>query len=104
MDSTPRAYRLKASNAAPPISTFPGAIPLGGLSVGGSLSVGTLTQLQSAIGAATTLMAGCLYVTDKIKEYAPVVAQLKATEAEFKDDAAFGLHNFYGRIEAESKG
>src|ERR1019366_8106271 len=28
VDSTPRAYRLKASNAAPPISTFPGAIPL----------------------------------------------------------------------------
>src|ERR1035437_2660920 len=26
VDSTPRAYRLKASNAAPPISTFPGAI------------------------------------------------------------------------------
>jgi hypothetical protein len=24
-----RAYRLKASNAAPPISTFPGAIPIG---------------------------------------------------------------------------
>src|ERR1039458_9466319 len=28
VDSTPRAYRLKASNAAPPISTFAGAIPL----------------------------------------------------------------------------
>jgi hypothetical protein len=27
VDSTPRAYRLKASNAAPPISTFAGAIP-----------------------------------------------------------------------------
>jgi hypothetical protein len=27
VDSTPRAYRLKASNAAPPISTFPGTIP-----------------------------------------------------------------------------
>ena len=27
MKSAPRAYRLKASNAAPPISTFPGAIP-----------------------------------------------------------------------------
>jgi len=26
VDSTPRAYRLKASNAAPPISTFAGAI------------------------------------------------------------------------------
>ena len=28
VDSTPRAYRLKASNAAPPISTFAGAIPI----------------------------------------------------------------------------
>jgi hypothetical protein len=31
------------------------------------LKQGTLTQLQSAIGAATTLVAGCLYVADKIK-------------------------------------
>jgi hypothetical protein len=37
VDSTPRAYRLKASNAAPPISTFPGAIP-GGLSAPNSES------------------------------------------------------------------
>jgi len=28
VESAPRAYRLKASNAAPPISTFPGAFPL----------------------------------------------------------------------------
>jgi hypothetical protein len=28
VDSTPRAYRLKASNAAPPISTFAGAISI----------------------------------------------------------------------------
>jgi len=27
VESAPRAYRLKASNAAPPSSTFPGAIP-----------------------------------------------------------------------------
>jgi hypothetical protein len=27
VESAPRAYRLKASNAAPSISTFPGAIP-----------------------------------------------------------------------------
>jgi hypothetical protein len=27
VESTPRAYRLKASNAAPSISTFAGAIP-----------------------------------------------------------------------------
>jgi hypothetical protein len=29
VDSTPRAYRLKASNAAPPISTSPGTFPSG---------------------------------------------------------------------------
>jgi len=34
VDSTPRAYRLKASNAAPPISTFPGAIPNQGHDLG----------------------------------------------------------------------
>jgi antitoxin VapB len=27
VESTPRAYRLKASNAAPPFSTFAGTIP-----------------------------------------------------------------------------
>jgi hypothetical protein len=27
VESAPRAYRLKASNAAPPISTLPGTIP-----------------------------------------------------------------------------
>jgi hypothetical protein len=27
VESTPRAYRLKASNAAPSFSTFPGTIP-----------------------------------------------------------------------------
>jgi hypothetical protein len=27
VESAPRAYRLKASNAAPPNSTFAGAIP-----------------------------------------------------------------------------
>jgi hypothetical protein len=73
------------------------------MAAGESLSIGILTQLQSAIGAATTLVAGC-YAADKIKEYSPVIAQLKASENEFKDDAAFGLHNFYGRIEASSKG
>jgi hypothetical protein len=30
VESAPRAYRLKASNAAPPISTSIGTIPLGG--------------------------------------------------------------------------
>jgi hypothetical protein len=34
VDSTPRAYRLKASNAALPFSTFPGAIPFGSAGAG----------------------------------------------------------------------
>jgi hypothetical protein len=42
--------------------------------VGGSASVaggslGLLTQLQSAIGVGTTLVAGCIYTADKIKDY-----------------------------------
>src|ERR1700692_4853770 len=42
VDSTPRAYRLKASNAAPPISTFPGAIPL--------VRLGTTSSHQRFLG------------------------------------------------------
>ena len=75
----------------------------GGIATGEGLSVGLLSQLQSAIGAATTLVAGCIYVADKIKDYAPVISQLKATEAQFKDDAAFGLHNFFARIDATTR-
>jgi hypothetical protein len=62
-----------------------------------------LSQMQTAIGAATTLLAGCAYTLAKIKEYGPVIQQLKAAEAEFKDDAAFGLHNFYARIDEVTK-
>lgn len=67
-------------------------------------SAGFFTQLQSAIGAATTLFAGCMYGANKIKEYGPVLQQLRTTEAEFKDDAAFGLQNFYSGLDKASRG
>jgi hypothetical protein len=75
----------------------------GGIATGAAASVGLLSQLQSAIGAATTLIAGGLYAADKIKDYAPVISQLKANEEQFKDDAAFGLHNFFARIDATTR-
>lgn len=62
---------------------------------GGAGLTGLLSQLQSGIGAAATLVAGCLYAIDKIKDYRPVSEQLKAAEQEFRDKAGFGLHNFY---------
>jgi hypothetical protein len=74
-----------------------------GMAVGGIPGGIVLSQLQTAIGAATTLLAGCVYTLSKIKEYAPVIQRLKAAEAEFKDDAAFGLHNFYARIDQFTK-
>jgi hypothetical protein len=74
-----------------------------GVVSGAAGSVGFLTQLQSAIGVGTTLLAGCIYAADKIKDYAPAVQQLKAAEAEFKYDAAFGLHNFYCSLQSVSK-
>ena len=66
--------------------------------------MGFLSQLQSAIGVGTTLLAGSIYAVDKIKDYGPVIAQLKASEAEFKHDAAFGLHNFFSEMDRAAKG
>ena len=75
----------------------------GGLTTGGGVSAGLLSQIQSAIGAATTLVAGCIFVASKVKDYVPVISQLKASEAQFKDDAAFGLHNFFARIDETTR-
>jgi hypothetical protein len=69
-----------------------------GIGVGGvgtAIGAGSIAQVQTAIGAATTLLAGGVYALQKIKEYSPVVAQLRAAEDEFKDSAGFGLHQFY---------
>jgi hypothetical protein len=60
-----------------------------------AVGAGAIAQLQTALGAATTLVAGCVFAFQKIKEYAPVAAQLRANEEEFRDSAGFGLHRFY---------
>ncbi|MBY3224715.1 hypothetical protein [Rhizobium laguerreae] len=56
---------------------------------------GALTQMQTAIGAASVLVAGCLYTIEKIKDYKPISDQLVSAEAEFRDSSRFGMHNFY---------
>ncbi|GJD40864.1 hypothetical protein [Methylobacterium bullatum] len=76
-----------------------------GASIGAwAATTGLVTQLQTAYSAATTLAAGCLFTASKIKEYAPVREQLKSAESEFSDKIAFGLHNFYQRIDLASRG
>ena len=50
------------------------------------------------MGAATVLLAGCLWSIDKVKDLKPMSDQLRAAEAEFRDNACFGLHNFYRNI------
>jgi hypothetical protein len=45
VESAPRAYRLKASNAAPSFSTFPGTFPLG-VRPGSNKSARRFTQLS----------------------------------------------------------
>ena len=57
-----------------------------------------LSQMQTAMGAATVLLAGCLWSIDKVKDLKPMSDQLRAAEAEFRDNACFGLHNFYRNI------
>jgi hypothetical protein len=64
----------------------------------GATASGMLSQMQTAMGAATVLLAGCLWAIDKIKVHKPAADELRAAEAEFKDDVCFGMHNFYRRI------
>ncbi|MER9814677.1 hypothetical protein [Mesorhizobium sp. M0129] len=79
------------------------AVALSG-SGGGAEMTGLVSQLQSGIGAAATLVAGCLYAIDKIKDYRPVSQHLKAAENEFRDKAGFGLHNFYEEVRQANQG
>jgi hypothetical protein len=66
-----------------------------GAGIGGAVAAGTIAQVQTAIGAATVLLAGCVYALQKIKDYGPVHQKLKAAEEQFRDSAGFGLHEFY---------
>jgi hypothetical protein len=70
----------------------------------GPAITGLLTQVQTAIGAATLLTAGCLYTLEKIRDYRPVLDQLRSAEREFNDNACLGLHNFYGQLERSAGG
>jgi hypothetical protein len=56
------------------------------------------SQMQTAIGAGTLLLAGCLWAVDKIQNIKPIYAQLQAAETEFNDNICFGMHDFYRRI------
>lgn len=64
----------------------------------GATASGMLSQMQTAMGAATLLLAGCLWVIDKVDELKPAADQLRAAEDEFKDNVCFGIHNFYRRV------
>lgn len=66
----------------------------------GTAATGILTQLQTAMGAGTVLLAGCLWAIGKIQDLKPAADQLRSAEAEFKDNACFGMHNFYRRVGA----
>lgn len=56
------------------------------------------TQIPTAMGAGTVLLGGCIYGTQKIKDIKSVTSHLYAAEREFKDNACFGMHNFYRSI------
>ena len=61
----------------------------------GSTVAGTLSNMQTAMGAGTVLLAGCLFAIDKLKTIKPASDQLRAAEEEFRDNVCFGLHSFY---------
>lgn len=60
---------------------------------------GAYAQLQTGVGAAALLLAGCIFAAQKTKEYKPMRDALLKAEAEFNDHACFGLHDFYRRLE-----
>ena len=66
-----------------------------GIATGGAVTAGTIAQVQTALGAVTVLLAGCVYALKKIKDYGPMCQDLKAAEEKFRDSAGFGLYEFY---------
>jgi len=61
----------------------------------GTVADGFLSQMQTAIGAGTVLLAGCLWAVSRVQELKPLSEQLRSVETEFQDNVCFGLHNFY---------
>lgn len=66
----------------------------------GSGFKGMLSQVQTGIGAATVLLAGCLWGVEKLQDHKAAVDNLRRAEAEFRDHVCFGVHDFYRRIGA----
>jgi hypothetical protein len=59
---------------------------------------GTIAQLQSGVGAATLLLAGCMFAVQKIKEYKPIRDEIISAEKQFRDHVCFGLHEFHRKM------
>lgn len=74
-----------------------GATKTAGAFMAGELA-GAVAQVQSGIGAATMLFAGCLLAIEKIKDYKPVLDNIRNAELEFGDHACFGINNFYASM------
>jgi hypothetical protein len=67
-------------------------------SLGTLAGAGAIAQIQTAIGATTALLAGCIFALHKLKEYGPAIKDLRGAEEAFKDTAGFGLHQFYNSL------
>ncbi|ESQ15650.1 MAG: hypothetical protein N838_28690 [Thiohalocapsa sp. PB-PSB1] len=66
--------------------------------MGGTAVSGAFSQMQTAMGAGTLLLAGCLWSLNRITENKPAVDQLRLAEQEFQDNICFGMHNFYRNL------
>lgn len=77
---------------------FKGAGAAASSLVAGNIANGMLSQMQTAIGAGTVLLAGCLWAVDKIQNNKAASDQLRIAENEFQDNVCFGMHNFYREI------
>lgn len=73
---------------------------LAGASLAGGAGVITsISQLESPVsGIGLTLIAGGVWVFDKLKRYVPQFRELRAKEQEMQRGAGFGLHGFYSRL------
>ncbi len=65
---------------------------------------GYLSQIQTGVGALTVLLAGCVWAVQRLKDHKPLRDALRGADAEFNDNACFGVHNFYSRTAAASAG
>lgn len=69
-----------------------------GIGIGGamaSITAGSIAQIQTSMNVSVILLAGCVYAFQRIKEYGPVIEQLRKSDKEFKQSAGFGLHQYF---------